>query len=109
MLPFIYLFLLYLVLNCPFPTLKNKGRLSDIISILWCIVLEEKVEDPPGCPEEKDSSNKLLVLVKPPFIKPLGRASCLYVSYLEENQSEHRISLYLKMLGMGKKDVKGTF
>lgn len=45
------------------------------------------MENPPGYPEKKDSSNKLLVLVKPPFIKLLDRASCLYVSYLEENQS----------------------
>lgn len=61
------------------------------------------MENPPGCPEKKDSSNKLLLLVKPPFIKLLDRASCLYVSYLEESQLEHRISLYLKMLGMGNK------
>lgn len=70
---FIYIYY-HLVLSCPLPTLKGKGRLSGIIRILWCIVLEEKVENPPGVQEKEDSSNKLLVLVKPPFIKLLDRA-----------------------------------
>lgn len=61
------------------------------------------MENTPGCPEKRDSSNKLLVLVKPPLIKVLGRASYLSLSYLEEHQSEQRVSFYFKMLGMRKK------